>query len=91
MPSFRKSSIRSTRLAAAYTLNPDAFSSRATILPIPEDAPVTNATLLIITNTKWYCNEEIVNTNQMFADSRLSSNQAFFNLIFTLARMQWEV
>ena len=39
--------MRSVRRAAAYTVNPDLPSSRAVSAPMPEEAPVTRATLVL--------------------------------------------
>ncbi len=48
MPTSASGAIRSTRRAAAYTVYPIARSLRAVASPMPEDAPVTMATLSVM-------------------------------------------
>src|SRR5664279_2804266 len=45
IPASCRDCIRSVRRATAYTVNPPACSSRAVCSPIPDEAPVTRATL----------------------------------------------
>src|SRR6478735_6720905 len=49
MPRDSSAAMRSTRRATAYTVHPDSTRWTAMDSPMPEDAPVTRATLLIPT------------------------------------------
>src|SRR6478735_811388 len=49
MPRDSSAAMRSTRRATAYTVHPDSTRWMAMDSPMPEDAPVTRATLLIPT------------------------------------------